>query len=74
MTCIIVNVGGRDDTLLIKQPQQANDTTEAKLVYHPNLGLVQQQKPVLSGAKGLLVLSSSSYRKYRSYIEVKVEM
>ena len=69
--CIIINVGGRDDTFLIKQPQQAKDTTTnnaVKLVY-PG-----QQKPVLSEAKGLFVLSSSTYCKYGSYTEAEVDM
>lgn len=64
--CIIINVEGRDDTFLIKQPQQAKDTTTnnaVKLIYQCNMG---QQKLVLSEAKGLFVLSST-YCKYKSY-------
>ena len=72
---IIINVGGRDDTIPIKQPHQANDTNEAmKLVYNCTVGLKQQQKPVLSGAKGLFILLSSTYRKYWSYTKVEVDM
>ena len=72
---IIINVGGRDDTIAIKQPLQANDTNEAMIpVYNCTVGLKQQQKPVLSGTKGLFVLLSSTYRKYRSYTKVEVDM